>query len=116
MHEKLQSPYAKKISKIRSRTVEPVLGTLLNFLNMRRVNTRGIEQATKHVLLAAACYNLKKFMKFSKRRSAIMAIAMPVQQEKTILGIKGHFLALKEAIRGIKIKLTTHFNFDLSYS
>ena len=27
--------------RIRSKTVEPVLGTLMNFLNMRRVNTRG---------------------------------------------------------------------------
>ena len=66
MHEKMQSPYAKRMSRIRSKTVEPVLGTLKNFLNMQRVNTRGIKQANKHVLMAALCYNLKKLMKFKR--------------------------------------------------
>jgi hypothetical protein len=66
MHQKMQSPYAKRMSRIRSKTVEPVLGTLKNFLNMQRVNTRGIKQANKHVLMAALCYNLKKLMKFNR--------------------------------------------------
>jgi len=47
MHLKMQTPYAKRITKIRSKTVEPVLGTGINFTNMRRVNSRGIDQATK---------------------------------------------------------------------
>lgn len=42
----------------------PVLGTLLNFMGMRRVNTRGIKQANKHVLMASICYNMKKYLKF----------------------------------------------------
>jgi len=45
MHEKLQTPYARRIFKKRGSTVEPVLGTMLNFLNLKRVNTRGIKQA-----------------------------------------------------------------------
>jgi len=45
MHEKLQSEYAKRIFKKRGSTVEPVLGTMLNFLNLKRVNTRGIKAA-----------------------------------------------------------------------
>jgi len=40
---------------------------------MKRVNTRGIKQATKHVLMAALCYNLKKFMKFQGRKAQIKA-------------------------------------------
>ena len=67
MHEKMQTRYAKKLSKIRKSTVEPVLGTLINFLNMKRVNSRGIKQASKHVLMAALCYNLKKYIKFVRR-------------------------------------------------
>ncbi|MFN8339398.1 MAG: hypothetical protein U0T36_10315 [Saprospiraceae bacterium] len=49
MHEKLTSnpAYAKKISKIRSSTVEPVLGTLINFLNMKKINSRSMAQANK---------------------------------------------------------------------
>jgi len=73
MHEKLTShpEFAKRITKIRSKTVEPVLGSLLNFMNMRRVNTRGIKQANKHVMMAALTYNLKKYMKFIIRKPQI---------------------------------------------
>jgi Transposase DDE domain len=64
MYQKLQTPYAKKIFKKRGSTVEPVLGTMLNFLNLKRVNTRGIKQANKHVMMAALAYNVKKYLKF----------------------------------------------------
>jgi transposase len=74
MHEKMQTRYAKKLSKIRKSTVEPVLGTLINFLNMKRVNSRGIKQASKHVLMAALCYNLKKYMKFVHRTTETIVI------------------------------------------
>jgi hypothetical protein len=78
MHQKLKNKaaYAKRISKIRSRTVEPVLGTLINFLNMRRINTRGMAQANKHVLMAALCYNLKKLMSFSRPKAKSIAAAL----------------------------------------
>jgi hypothetical protein len=66
MHEKLQTSYAKRIFKKRGSTVEPVLGTMLNFLNLKRVNTRGIKQANKHCLMSALTYNLKKYLKFIK--------------------------------------------------
>ena len=71
MHYKLQSAYAKRIKKKRSSTVEPVLGTLINFLNMKRVNTRGIRQANKHVLMAALAYNLKKYLNFKDRKPVV---------------------------------------------
>ncbi len=74
MYEKLQTPYAKRIFKKRGSTVEPVLGTMLNFLNLKRVNTRGIKQANKHVMMAALTYNVKKYMKFvNKVRSSACA-------------------------------------------
>ncbi len=74
MHERMQTQKAKIMRKIRQSTVEPVLGTLINFINMRRLNTRGIELANKHVLLAATVYNLKKYMKYTrgKVRTAVM--------------------------------------------
>mgnify|MGYP001598653420 CR=1 FL=1 len=71
MHRKMQTLYAKRIMKRRSSTVEPVLGTLLNFLNMKRINTRGIRQANKHVLMAALTYNLKKYLKFVSRKANV---------------------------------------------
>lgn len=68
MHERLKTPYAKKMKKLRQSTVEPVLGTLINFLAMKRVNTRGIKLANKCMLMAAIAYNLKKMMKFKTHR------------------------------------------------
>jgi hypothetical protein len=66
MHKKLteNKEYAKRLFRSRSSTVEPVLGTLLNCHDMKRVNTHGIKLATKYVLMAALAYNLKKFLKF----------------------------------------------------
>jgi len=64
MHQRLQSAKAKRMKKLRQSTVEPVLGTLVNFLGMKRVNTRGISLANKCMLMAATCYNLKKLLKF----------------------------------------------------
>jgi hypothetical protein len=63
MHERLQTPKARRMKKLRQSTVEPVLGTLVNFLAMRRVNTRGIKAANKCMLMAACAYNLKKLLK-----------------------------------------------------
>ena len=68
MHARLQTNKAKRMKKLRSSTVEPVLGTLVNYLNMRRINTRGIKQAGKCMLMAAVAYNLKKLMKFTANK------------------------------------------------
>jgi transposase len=71
MHKKLtrDKVHTQKIFRLRTSTVEPVLGTLINFMNMRRVNTRGMELANKHVLMAALSYNLKKFLKFIRKEA-----------------------------------------------
>ena len=37
MHERLRYPYAKAMKKRRQATVEPVLGTLINFMGVRRI-------------------------------------------------------------------------------
>jgi hypothetical protein len=70
MHDKLKRDpdYTRFLTKRRSSRVEPVLGTLINFHNMKRVNTRGIKNANKHVLMAALTYNLKKYLKFITKK------------------------------------------------
>ena len=68
MHQRLQTNYAKRMKKIRQSTVEPVLGTLINYLSMRRVNTRGIEQANKCMLMSAVAYNLKKLLNWQSKK------------------------------------------------
>jgi transposase len=68
MHQKLQKDGLKKeMMCIRSKTVEPVLGTLINHRGMKRVNARGIKAAGKHVLMASLCYNLKKLLNYIGR-------------------------------------------------
>ena len=50
----------------RQSTVEPVFGTLTQFLGMGKVNTLGLGQANKCMHLSAIAYNLKKYLKFIK--------------------------------------------------
>ena len=95
MHEKLESNprYAKNMMRMRSKTVEPVLGTLINFTNMRRINTRGIKQANKHVFMAALVYNLKKLMHYvtSNRKTGAAQMALG-KQNGWNKGLNLHFL------------------------
>lgn len=84
MHSKLtqNKAYHRKLIKRRSATVEPVLGTLINHHNMRRLNSRGMQSANKHVLMAALAYNLKKYLKFSRKlpQTIVMVLKKPVQR------------------------------------
>jgi hypothetical protein len=61
------------MKKKRSSTVEPVFGTLTQFLGMRKVNTRGLDQANKVMHLAAVAYNIKKYLKFTEKRTEVVA-------------------------------------------
>jgi transposase len=81
MHLKMQTTYGKRMAKIRGKTVEPVLGTLINFMGMKRVNARGIEQANKQVIMAALCYNLKKLLRFTYKKAKCLAIALSKKQK-----------------------------------
>jgi hypothetical protein len=81
--------------KVRSKTVEPVLGTLINFLNMKRVNSRGIQQANKHVLMAAMTYNLKKYLKFIAKKSKSQAQVVPIKQREVNTCLKTFLINLK---------------------
>ena len=76
MHARMQTSYARKMKKLRQCTVEPVLGTLINFLGMKRINTRGIKLANKCMIMAAIAYNIKKMIRFSKPR--VLSRAMEV--------------------------------------
>ena len=66
MHQRMQAPNARRMQKLRQTTVEPVLGTLINFSGMKRMNTRGLRLATKCMIMAAIAYNLKKLLKYSE--------------------------------------------------
>ena len=63
MHERMQTKRAGWLMKERQSTVEPVIGTLVNYLGMKKVNTKGLKQANKCMLLSATAYNIKKLLK-----------------------------------------------------
>ena len=65
---RMESKQGRYMKGKRQSTVEPVFGTLTQFLGMRKVNTRGINKANKVMLMAAMAYNLKKYLKFTKNR------------------------------------------------
>jgi transposase len=62
MQERMQTVQGKRARKRRQSTVEPVLGTLINFTGMKQVNTKGIKLANKSMIMAAVAYNLKKLV------------------------------------------------------
>jgi len=64
MHVRMQTRKAKRLMKVRQSTVEPVIGTLVNYLGIKRVNSKGLEQANKCLTMAAIAYNLKKLLKY----------------------------------------------------
>lgn len=82
MHARLQTAKARRLKKLRSSTVEPVIGTLVNFLAMKRVNTRGIKQANKCILMAAVAYNLKKLLRWKSGKISILVKSMEIKAEK----------------------------------
>lgn len=61
---RVKSKLGRKMKATRQSTVEPVFGTLTQFLGLRKINTIGLTQANKVMHMAALAYNLKKLLKF----------------------------------------------------
>ncbi|MDT0644985.1 IS1182 family transposase [Zunongwangia sp. F363] len=66
--ERVKSRRGRYMKGKRQSTVEPVFGTLKEFLGLRKITTIGIKQANKCMHLAAIAYNLKKYLKFTHKR------------------------------------------------
>lgn len=112
MHERMQTHKGKRMRKIRQSTVEPVLGTLINFLGMKRVNSRGLAQANKHVLMASIAYNLKKYMNYSKRNRDCMVMAKNKAIVNQAISIYSRLLLTIKLVRyaySYKIKIVQVF-------
>jgi hypothetical protein len=85
--------------ELRSSTVEPVLGTLINFRGMKRIWTRGIMNANKFMIGAAIAYNLKKYMCYRAKKTS--AVEMGLRNHENQLGkALGGFL-FKQRFLGI---------------
>ena len=66
--DRVESPQGRYMKGKRQSTVEPVFGTLTQFMGLRKINTIGIKQANKVMHLSAIAYNLKKYLKFEGKR------------------------------------------------
>lgn len=89
-NQRVNSPFGRYLKGKRQSTVEPVFGTLTQFMGMRKVNTIGLAQANKCMQMAAMAYNLKKWLKFTEKRVKSGAGSL-----------SGHIEALKTEIRTI---------------
>ncbi|MFT6137815.1 MAG: hypothetical protein ACJAUJ_000901 [Salibacteraceae bacterium] len=65
----MKTKQGKRFKFLRSSTVEPVFGSLTQFFGMRKINTIGIKQANKVMLMAGTAYNLKKHLKFVEKKA-----------------------------------------------
>ncbi len=103
MHEKLtqNKSYAKRMVRIRSKTVEPVIGTLVNFMNMKRVNTRGIKATNKHVLMASLVYNLQKYLRFIVKKPSILAQAIALSEGEIYASLKSVSVFINNSILSV---------------
>lgn len=76
--KRVNSKQGKYMKRKRQSTVEPVFGTLTQFLGLRKINTKGIKQANKVMHLAAIAYNLKKYLKFTQKQAKSKAKSIAI--------------------------------------
>ncbi|WP_236642070.1 transposase, partial [Dokdonia sinensis] len=101
--QRLRSAKGRALKSKRQSTVEPVFGTLTQFMGMRKVNTIGIHQANKVMHTAAMAYNLKKYLKFTQKRV------------KSGAGALAFIQILKNALANLKRVFLSDINLRLAY-
>ena len=92
IHERLKTPKAKRLKIQRSSTVEPVLGTLINFRGMKRIWTRGIKNANKFMIGAAIAYNIKKYMNYKVKKVKVVAMELIKEGNRSGMNIFSRFM------------------------
>ena len=101
----------KYYKTVRQSTVEPVFGTLINYMGLRKINTRGIESANKVMLMSAIAFNLKKVMKYSANQHRRAALAKGLSFFVPLFNSVSWFLMLfsanKRFFRAINLILLT---------
>jgi len=63
MIKRLKTKNGRTSYRLRMHTVEPVFGSLQQYYGLRRMNVRGRNSASKVMLMSAAAFNLKKWVK-----------------------------------------------------
>ena len=91
--QRVESPQGSYMKGKRQSTVEPVFGTLTQFMGLRKINTIGIKQANKVMHLSAIAYILKKYLKFEQGRakSGAGVLALAALVKRTLDCLFGRF-------------------------
>ena len=63
-----------------------------------------MSQANKHVLMSSLSYNLKKYLRFTVKKSSILAQVISLKQGKS-------YALLKQVHFGLKISILSYPNF-----
>ena len=82
---KLKTPRGRRMKALRQSVVEPVFGILTQFMGMRKLYTKGIQNANKQMLMAATAYNLKKLLKYTKTPPRSVAKSMKAGNPLAVL-------------------------------
>ncbi len=72
-HVRQNSWRGKQMKRLRQSWVEPVFGSLVQYYGMRKIGVIGKAGAHKVMLMAAICFNLKKYLKAAKWKIASSA-------------------------------------------
>ena len=100
------------MKKLRQSTVEPVFGTLINYMGMSKISSRGIEQANKVMIMAGAAYNLQKLMRYMNKNRKIDAMSIRNLASQTIFNIYNTFSRFFELFKETYIRLSG-FEFEI---
>lgn len=117
--QRATSAKGQSMKRRRSATVEPVWGTLINFTGMKRINARGLSAANKCLILAATCYNLKKWMKHIVRDSNAKLNALSKETPEALYNTLSTLLnpiqayytlqSIISSFRSLKTQLTSNY-------
>jgi transposase len=82
---RLKTTRGRRMRSLRQSVVEPVFGILTQFMGMRKLYTKGIQNANKQMLMAATAYNLKKLLKYTKTPPRSVAKSMKAGNPLAVL-------------------------------
>lgn len=94
---RVKSKRGRYMKSKRQSTVEPVFDTLTQFMGMRKINTLGISQANKVMMMSAMAYNLKKYLKFTRNKVVSLAKTAEISRSSIVDQIRLILLFFKQS-------------------
>ncbi|MDZ7755443.1 MAG: transposase [Rhodohalobacter sp.] len=96
MDDRLQTNYGRRMLAKRKGIVEPVIGNLMHHNGMKKVYGRGLAAADKHVLLASASFNLKKWLRYGATKPLRKAASAGIERTASVVNcLRGAILDMR---------------------